>query len=534
MRDKLPMSNRLGEIAEESTRGGFSLFLGNASATFISAIVVFIIARLLGPDNYGIYSLCFTIPSLAVAITSLGMSQALTRYSARLTSEGREHELATVLRSVFIFSMLLAALALILVILLSDELAAFGLNRPGIGEYVRLASLLIVFQAAFTAASSALIGLGRMADASLMMIIQSVLKAIASPALVLLGFSVAGAILGHITGFVVAASLGVIVLFAKYYRKLRIESKGCGISFIESLSVAVNYGLPLYIAGLLTTLLIQYQNLVLAHNVSDFEIGNYNAALNFSALLSLVAYPITTALFPAFSKIDSNSESKDLKTMFEASVKYGSFLVIPASIIVAVLSKDLVLTIYGRSYGSAPLYLSIYVGIFLLAGFGYLILGPLFNGIGETKQTLKITIVTAALFLPAAPIMAQAYGVVGLIVAFIASNLAGTAYGLNVAYKKFHLKLDLNSSLRIYLASAISIIPTLILLSAVNLPSLLNIAVGGIAYLASYLTFAPLTGAVKRNDLENLSQILGKIKIVNPIVKPIIIYEKRMLSALNP
>jgi len=169
-----------------------------------------------------------------------------------------------------------------------------------------------------------------------------------------------------------------------------------------------------------------------------------------------------------------------------------------------------------------------------LAGFGYFILGPIFNGIGETKETLKITIVTVILFLLTAPVMAQAYQVLGLIVAFLASNLVGTVYGLGAAYKKFHLQLDLNGSLRIYLASAISIIPTLLLLSAVNMPSLLNIAVGGFTYLASYLTFAPLTGAIRRPDVENLSQILGKIKIVNPIIKPIIIYENRLLSALNP
>jgi len=528
------VSNRFAEIAEESTRGGFSLFLGNASATFISAIVVVIIARLLGPDNYGIYALCLTIPSLAVAVTDLGLSSTLTRYSARLTAEGREPELATMLRSVFISSLLLAVLALIVVLLLSDELAAFGLRRPGISEYVRLASFLIVFQVIFTATSSALIGLGRMANASLMMTVQSASKAIASPTLVLLGFSVVGAILGHITGFVVAASLGLVLLFAKHYRNLSTRSKGSSIGYVESMRVAVKYGLPLYLGALLTTLLIQYQNLVLAHNVPDFEIGNFNAAVNFTALLSLVAYPIATALFPAFSKINPHSESNDLKRMFQISVKYGSLLLIPASMIVALLSKDLVSTIYGPSYGSAPLYLSIYVGIFLLSGFGYLILGPMFNGIGETKQTLKIAIVTAALFLPAAPIMAQAYGVVGLVVAFIASNLAGTAYGLKMAHRKFHLKLDLNSSLRIYLASAISVVPTLFLISAMNLPSLLNIAIGGFTYLASYLTFAPLTGAIKRTDLENLSKILGKIKIVNPIIKPIIIYENRLLSAFNP
>jgi len=527
------VSNRLGEIAEESTRGGLSLFLGNASATFLNAIVVLIIARLLGPENYGIYTLCFTIPALAAAIVNLGMSQALTRYSARLTSEDRGSELATMLRSVFITSLLLAALALIVVLLFSNEVATFGLSRPGISEYVRLASLLIVFQVIFTAANSALIGLGRMGYASLMLTVQSAWKAIASPTLVLLGFSVVGAMIGHITGFAIAASLGVILLFAKSYRNISIRSKESGLSYVESLRVALKYGLPLYLGGLLTTLFVQYQNLVLAHNVPDFEIGNFNAAVNFSALLSLVGYPIATALFPAFSKIDPHSGRKDLKMMFEMSVKYGSLLLIPASMIVAVLSRDLVFTIYGRSYGSAPLYLSIYVGVFLLAGFGSLILGPMFNGIGETKETLKITIVTVALFLPAAPLMAQEYGVVGLTVAFLASNIAGIVYGLGVAYKKFHLKPDVNSSLRIYLASAISIIPTLLLTSAFDFPSLLKIFVGGLAYLASYLTFAPITGALERSDLETLSRILGGIKIVNPFIKPIIVYEDQLLSALR-
>jgi len=43
----------------------------------------------------------------------------------------------------------------------------------------------------------------------------------------------------------------------------------------------------------------------------------------------------------------------------------------------------------------------------------------------------------------------------------------------------------------------------------VNLPSLLNIAIGGLTYLASDFIFAPPTGAIMRTEVENLSQILG-------------------------
>ena len=53
---------RLVEIAEDSVRSGFSLFLGNSSSTIILA------ARLLGPSGYGTYSLTSLVaPMLLLA-----------------------------------------------------------------------------------------------------------------------------------------------------------------------------------------------------------------------------------------------------------------------------------------------------------------------------------------------------------------------------------------------------------------------------------------------------------------------------------
>jgi O-antigen/teichoic acid export membrane protein len=49
----------LSEIAGESARGSFSLIVGTALSTFISAAVVIIMARLLGPDDCGLYTLAF-------------------------------------------------------------------------------------------------------------------------------------------------------------------------------------------------------------------------------------------------------------------------------------------------------------------------------------------------------------------------------------------------------------------------------------------------------------------------------------------
>ena len=49
---------RLVEIAEDSVRSGFSLFLGNSSSTIILA------AKLLGPSGYGIHPLTSLVATM--------------------------------------------------------------------------------------------------------------------------------------------------------------------------------------------------------------------------------------------------------------------------------------------------------------------------------------------------------------------------------------------------------------------------------------------------------------------------------------
>ena len=524
------MSNKLVKIAEESAEGGFWLFLGNTSATFISALGAIVIARLLGPANYGLYSLSLTIPFLMAAIADFGVGPALTRYSAKLRVENKPLQLASMLKSGFLIKSTIGCLLLIITLTFSSDLASWLLNRPEVIAYLTFASALILFQAVFSAANSALIGMDEMGDVSFMMVTQSIIKTLISPLLILVGLSVSGALLGHVSSVAVAALLGTIFLFFKHYRGLRKNLEEADVELENSLPAMINYGFPVYLAVLLTTFLAQYQNLVLAHFASNKEIGNFNASINFSALISLIAFPISTVLFPAFSKTDPNRDNDSLKRMFTLTVKYASFLLVPSSVLVALLSKEFISVTYGGRYTSAPLYLSVYMGIFLLTGLGYLILGNLFSGVGETKETMNMALITVLTFLPSAPLMTKIFDVVGLIIALIASTLLGLIYGLLQAWRKYRLKIDALSESRIYLAAGIAVAPTLAIISTTDLPALIKMGVGSALYLLAYLTVAALIEAIKKQDVTNLSQILNGIKIVNFVAKPILIYESHVLD----
>ena len=196
----------------------------------------------------------------------------------------------------------------------------------------------------------------------------------------------------------------------------------------------------------------------------------------------------------------------------------------------AILSKDIVYILYGHSYNLTPFFLSLYILQFLYTGLGSVVLGYLFNGIGETRVVFNWNLINLSIFLPLAPILTMFYGVPGLIVAFLLSSLLSLFYGLRIAIKRINVNIDLKASLRICLASFLSAIPIIAFLQFSSLNSFYNVIICGSIFLIIYFTVLPLTGAIQESDLENFKIILRRLKIVWPIVRLAIIYEAKILN----
>ncbi|PWV37802.1 MAG: hypothetical protein DJ555_00605 [Desulfurococcaceae archaeon] len=489
----------------------------------ISAVGYIIIARLLGPESYGIYSISLVIPSLLMGLIGFGMDEALVRYSAKLRAESKSELVASVLRTGLLFKFLIGASMSFFCFVFSDSLAAFIVNRPELGFYVRISSPLILFQSLLATVGSAFIGLDRMENNALLMNIQSIVKTLLASLLILLGFSVLGAITGHVLSYVVASIAGVFIIL-KLYKSLGSSS---GLSFSNSLRTMLGYGLPLYFSALLMLLSGQYQIIVLSHFTSNTEIGNFQAATTLSAALVLLTFPFT-ALFPAFAKVDPDGE--DFKKLFRLSVKYTALPIVPASIAMAIMAKDIVYVLYGHAYSLAPIYLSIYTLIYVYAGLGSIVLVHMLNGIGETRIVFKYNLLYTSSLIPLATVLTMLYGVLGLIVSILASNLFALIYGLLIATKRVSISLDISSSLRIYLASAASAIPLTLFTYLSPLHGILNILLGGLVFLITYLTILPLINGIQTQDLEIFKLIFSKIKILWPLTKPILLYEYKILD----
>ena len=519
------MADELTKIAEESTRAGFFLISGTASATIIMAIASIIIARLLGPELYGQYTLALVTPQLLLLFTDLGINQGIVKFTATFRAKNENWRVKNVIKYGLIVRAAAGTIIFAVNYFFADFFATILLQRPELTFYVRIAALSVLFQAIFTTITSAFVGLDKSEYNALASNIQASAKAIISLSLVLLGFSIAGAVIGYVISYAVAAilSLAILIFATRENKKIRDE----GERVRRDLKVIFNYGIPLYLSILLTGFIPVYQNVVLAFFTTDVDVGNYKAAMNFISLMQVLTVPITTALLPAFSKLNSSTEEK-VRTFYKLANKYTAMIIIPLTFLIIILSREIVDVIYGNAYQLAPPFLATYSLLYLMVGIGYLVLPSLYNGLGDTKTTLKMSLITFVTLALMSPILTKAYNVQGLIVAFLSANFCGTAYGLYVARKNFKIAVEIGVLLKIYINSAVGSIPALLIVNFGHLPAFLNILLIGLLYLFVYATLIPVTKTITSNELEAAKNIVKKTKLLLLIAKPILVYQQKL------
>jgi O-antigen/teichoic acid export membrane protein len=507
---------KAAEMARVSAKGGFHLLWGLVASTVISAVGTIIIARLLGPDNYGLYAIALTAPNLISTFRDWGINTAMIKYSAQYNSENNVAKIRSVFVSGLLFEIVLGLSLSILSFVLSGFLAT-NFNRPAIAPLIRIASFFILTGALVNTASAAFTGIEKMHLNSVMLIIQSIVKTGLIVGLVLLGLGTLGAVTGFTVAVLFAGLTGVLLMWAMY--KSLPKPTNSKLEILTTTKTMFKYGLPLSIGTILAGFLTQFYSYILVIYVTNnATIGNYNVALNFVVLITFFATPVTTMLFPAFSKLDSQKDKELLKNIFQYSVKYAALVVVPVTAMVIALAQPAIGTIFEDKYAQAPLFLALLSVSYLYSAFGNLSAGNLINGQGYTTFNMKLTVLTAAIGFPLSFVLISKFGVIGLIVTTLTVGLPSLFVSLRFIKKHFGVSVDWVSSVKILFSSAIAAILTYVLISQLAFSSPIELVIGVIVFVVVFIVAAVVTRTVNRAEVSNLREI---INVLGPLRKPL-------------
>ena len=509
------MSKEL-KIARVSVKSGFNFFYGLVISTIISALGTIFLARLLSPSEIGILAIAVVAPNLFTILRDWGINSAMTRFVAKYRSENKTAKVKAILSAGVLFELTLGLSLSLVSFILSDFMATHFLQRPDIAPLIRIASFTVLGEALLTAAQSIFTGYERMEFHSITLIVQSALKAVLSLLFVIIGLGVFGAVIGTTIAALTSGLISTLLLYIALYKNTEKFTKEKS-AIIENVKTMFKYGLPLSISAILNGLVTQFQNFLVAIYVINQLIGNYSVATNFAVLITFFATPITTMLFPAFSKLNMQKEKEMLGNVFKFSVKYAALLVVPATTLVIVLAQPAIFTLFGEKYTEAPLYLSLCAMTYLFSAFGSLSVGALINSQGKTKANLKLTLVTLATALPLSTFLIPSYGITGLIITALVSRFPSTVIGLWWIKRHLAAKINFSSSAKILLASTLAAIITYMTLLQLSQSSWIVLITGTLIFLTTYIVAAPLMGAINKTDTQNLKEMLKELGPIAPI-----------------
>jgi O-antigen/teichoic acid export membrane protein len=511
--------SKAANMAGASAKGSFHLFWGLVASTVISSVATIFVARLLGSDLYGLYGIVLIAPNLFGVFRDWGINSAMVKFIAQFRSEDRALEVRNILFTGIVFETVIGIVLSAVCFLLSGYLATDVFHRPEIASLIQIASIGILAGGLVTAATSAFTGIERLELNSVMLICQSIIRTAIMVSLVIMGLGTTGAVLGYSFALLIAGLIGLALVWVQYRRLPKYNHISLEIG--AYIKVMLFYGAPLSISDIINGFKMQYYAFLLPlfYLKDNTVIGNYGIASTFVVLITFFATPITTLLFPAFSKLNFQTDKQALQNVYQYSVKYASLIVVPVAALVMSLAEPAISTLFGETFALAPLFLALLAITYIYTAFGSLSNLNFINSQGKTKLTLYLTLISAFIGLPLGYILIMNFGVLGLIVTTLVTPIPTTMIMLYWIRKHYALNVDWYSSAKILFSSAFTAILTYVFVSQLGLSSVIQLIIGLIFFIAVYFFMIVLTRTLSQYDLENLRGMVSGLGLLGRVLK---------------
>jgi O-antigen/teichoic acid export membrane protein len=347
------------------------------------ALTTVLIARLLGADGAGSYSIALTLVLLLTVASTLGVEHGI----AYQVSSRRWHA-AAALRSAqklaFTIGLALAAVTVVVRLLIPQAFAGLGVAMTAI-TVASVPFALSWFYATYVAVS-----VDQYEASAAPPGIQSCLAMV----LVSAG-ALADGLFGAVVGLALSHALAAAVVLLWARRWLRAAPPATA-AVSRPLREAIAFGIKGYASVALQLLNYRLDLFILSAAATTAAVGHYSVAVAVTSVMWLLPPALSDVLFPRVAALTATAteEAMQHRAFVEAkSLRHTALIVGAFTVVLTVALLLLVVPVYGPEFQSA-----IDLGLILLPGVALLGLGnPLaatIVGRGKPAYTLYVTLIT--------------------------------------------------------------------------------------------------------------------------------------------
>ncbi|HWI31344.1 MAG TPA: lipopolysaccharide biosynthesis protein [Microbacterium sp.] len=349
-------------------------------------VVGIVLARILTPEEFGIYAVALTVQAILMTVADLGLSADIIR------SDDPEKVAPTVAT----LGLITGTVMTVITVSTSTALADL-LGSPDAAPAISVLAFTLLLAGMTVVPFGMLQRRFQQRELFIVGVVDFVVSTTVTLTLVALGFGVLGLAIGRVSAQLVSTVLQFFL--ARIVPRFGIDRKQVG--------PVLAFGLPIAAANLLSWALLNVDNIVLVRVAGATALGYYVLAFNISSWpMSALGQVVRSISLPYFSRKGAGSDGLAALT----AIAWAGAL--PAGAVLAALSAPLIEVVYGEKWlPAAPvlaalgLYGSLRVVFDIFAGYLY--------ARGRSRPVLWVQIIWLVAIVVGMIFATRAYGIIG-------------------------------------------------------------------------------------------------------------------------
>ncbi|MBU6500583.1 MAG: flippase [Patescibacteria group bacterium] len=315
----------------------FWLGLSNIGGRLIRSAIIIYSARVLGAAEWGVFSYALALAAFVTSFTDVGINPIIVRETNRLKSEPMVQK--QIVSTSFVLKLLLVILSAVLILFLAPHFT----SEPGIKAILPIVVFIVIFDTFRELGNAIARSLEKMEW-------EAGLYFLTNIAIVIFGF------------IALYTSKTVTALTYAY-------AAGTGVGMLASVVILKDYlsglfknfyfkwvkhilaiGWPMALSGVLGSLMISTDILIIGWLRSTQDVGLYSAAQRIVQLLYLIPATLAWSLLPIFSRLAASNDKRRKRDVLERALGIMYLVAIPTALGGILLGTKIIGFVFGSPY----------------------------------------------------------------------------------------------------------------------------------------------------------------------------------------
>lgn len=313
-----------------------SLATSELIGRFLGGIVLFLLPRYLGPDDYGVYSLSLSFFTIFTVFACYGLDAVFIKEVSRNKTLSQQYFCANILIKGFLSFIAIMVLGLLVYILnySSRTILAILLLSSAIFFYTAVKTYTAVFRAYEKMEYNAILEISR-----------SIIAVLAILLAIKLGGNVLWMVIIPAITYLILALFGFILINKNFFKIVWVVDR----SF---LSDTFKKSTPFFLVGFIAIIQNKVDIIMMSKLANNIEVGLFSAANELINIIYIIPSLVSTVLFPVFSRQYHHSTGS-LLSASNLSIKYIAIIGFPASAGIYFVAPQIINLIYGSTFAGS-------------------------------------------------------------------------------------------------------------------------------------------------------------------------------------